>query len=288
MWLPLITWDMDRYLSYDNITQVCNSILVDKGELVHNVLIGTKILAVAFILLYWLIKYAESLKGNDADGKSGITVYNIVRGVVYIVLVCSFNNIVDMVDRGLGAYDASFGVKATYQMYEALDEDWIAEDEEQAIQNAESSGFWDSSMNVVNQIGHWIANLGDIWWWGLQVLKIVGWLINIMVMPIFLLERGFLLVLMKISFPLILALGANEAFQGLLKKWLGLYCAIFLTGLFFILATQFCDEAYRMIVNEGGMADDNQAKTIIFAVVVFAKVKLFKGAIELSYKLFNL
>lgn len=288
MWLPLIEWDIDRYLSYDNITQVCNEILMDKGSLVQGVLVGAKILGVTFILLYWIIKYAEGLKNNDADKKSGITVHNILAGVVYMVLICSYNNIVDVMDRGLGAYQASIDAQPSYQIYKALDEEWIAEDEEEAIRNAENSSFWSASMDAMEQVAHWITNFGDIWWWGLQVLKILGWLINVMVTPIFLLERGFYLLLMKIVFPLILALGANEAFRGWVKRWIGLYCAIFLTGLFFILAMQFCDEAYRMIINAGGMADDNQAKTIIFAVVVFTKVKLFKGAIELSYKLFNL
>ena len=286
MILPLIDFDMDTYLSYQNVTEVCNQILLEKGSLVEGVMIGAKILGVTFVLLYWLTKYAQGLKPDASEKKLGLTPHNIVVGILYVFLIIGFNHVTDWLDRGLGAYEASFGVEMSSEMYKALDDDWIKEDQD-AITSSEDTDVWDTTVQMAKDVGTMLMNMGDIWWWGLQLLKFLGWLVNAMVMPIFLLERGFLLLIMKIACPLILALGANEIYRDLVKRWILLYCAIFLTGLFFIFATQFCDEAYRSLVVNGDMADDNWSKVIIFAVVVFAKVKLYKGAVELSYKIFN-
>lgn len=289
MFLPLFQFDVDNYLSYDNVTQVCNNILMNQGSLVDNVIVGAKILGIAFVLLYWIVQYAKGIDRNQGDKMSGITTHKIIVGVLYILLIASYNHVFDLLDRGLGAYEASIGVEVSDSMYQAMDEDWIAEDQKNALEEAESesSSTWDATVSMAKDLGKIVTNMGDLWWWCLQLLKVVAWCVNIMVLPIFLLERGFLLLLMKIAFPLVLALGANEIYRDLVKKWILLYCAVFITGLFFILATQFCDEVYRTLINAGNMSEDSYAKLIIFAVVVFAKVKLYKGAIEISYKIFN-
>lgn len=273
-----------NFLNYESITEVCNSILLDKGSLLDNVMTGAKILGVAFVVLYWIKEYLKGLDSNDADKKNGITIYSIGKGVAYILVIVNFNVLLDMCDNGLASYQNSLGLSVSDNIYDAFNEDWM-EMEEDAIANAEEDAWYDGVVDIASSVGNMVMNAVDVWWWLLQILRGVSWLINVMIMPIFLLERGFLLLIMKVAFPLILALGANEVYRNLLTKWILLYCAVFMTGPFFIIATNFCDEAYRLMMSSA--IDDNLSKLIAFSVVVFAKVKLYKGAIELSYKIFQ-
>ena len=284
------TIDPHKILSYESVTEVTNDILLRNSGIVSGIFIGIKALAVVFVLLTWIKEYVQ---GMGAEGqKLPISVYSIVKGVLYIALICSFDYVTDLLDKGLGAYEASFNLDTTDQMY-SIGEQWMEEFENETIEDEEQKGFFGKAWDAVKGGLSLMRDISDVWFWLLQIVKFIAWCVNMMVYPIFLLERGFLLVVMKMALPLVLALGVLPAYKQMVTKWIALYCAIFLTGLFFILATQFCDAAYALIIKNNsvgwvaGVISPNFTKTIVFLVIAFAKVKLYKGAVDLSYKIFN-
>ncbi|MGL5919958.1 MAG: hypothetical protein ACRCZQ_05605, partial [Bacteroidales bacterium] len=66
-----------------------------------------------------------------------------------------------------------------------------------------------------------------------------------------------------------------------------------MTGLFFLFVTWFCDQFYISMsdkhLTSGGavMGAIFAAKSIIFMVIVFTKVKLYQGCITLSNRIFK-
>lgn len=279
---------LGSYLSYEAVTQACNALITENGSAVGGLLVGAKGIAVVFILLMWIKDYLETLKSNDPEKKSGISLHSIAKGIGYILLVVSFNNISDLLDRGLGAYESAFDMSVSEQMYESYNKDWLLDEENKIINdNTIGADLVNSSVALYKEVKDMVSNSFDPFYWLMQILKPIAWAVNVFVFPMFLIERGFLLLVMKLSAPLVLALGAIEAYRPLVKKWIMLYCAVFLTGAFLVLATQFADGFYKTLVNNFDLEDSNLSQLMIFSVVAFGKVKLYKAAVEISYKIFN-
>lgn len=277
--------DMGQYLSYETVTSICNNVLQEQGSVVDNVMTGAKVLGVAFVVLYWMKEYLAGLKSNDANGKNGISLHAIGRGIVYILVILNLNVISDLCDRGLGAYENSLELQTGDNMYSSsYTEEWMKEDED-ALAEEDDEPWYQTAINAVTDF---IVPFSDVFYILLMIVKGIAWLVNVLAFPIYLLERGFLLLIMKVTFPLLIALGANEAYRALVRKWILLYCAVFLTGAFFLLATQFCDLVYKGFNEYYGYDFGSWARVVMFCVVAFAKPKLYKGAVEISYKLFNI
>jgi len=284
MLLPLQT--SSEYLGYKAISDMTNDMISDYSGTLQAVMIGVKALAVVFVLLNWLKEYLDGLKSPEKH--RGITPYSLVVGILFIALISNFNVVSDYIDKMLGAYEESFSVQATDNIYN-FTRGWIDDMEEETIQEEETFGesVMNTASSVVGSIVSFFRNIGDIWWWIYQLLKGIAWFINALLYPVYLLERGFLLLVMKFAMPLILALGTVQAYRQLVKKWILLYCAVFVSGLFLMLATNFCDATFAIITRTFGLMDNNDSQSMLFLVVVFAKAKLYKAAVEMSYKLFN-
>ena len=90
---------------------------------------------------------------------------------------------------------------------------------------------------------------------------------------------------------------ALEQFRPMLMKWIRMYMAVFMTGLFFLFVTWFCDSVYYGLAEKfnqyagmggTGVPDgDNISRVILFSVVVFTKAKLYSHSITLSNRIFE-
>lgn len=269
-------------LSYENISAVCGNIAEDNLTVLPVVITGTKILAVTFLLMNWAKRYFESLKNPD---RPGLTMYNILGGILYVALILNFSWCMEMLDKGLGAYQESFMRSDVKSVYDSLFSDW-AEQIEEATESEDV--FTDTATATLGVVQQLFGFIGDPWRWILEILKPIGYLVNLLTFPLFLLEREFLLMLMKIAMPLVLALGALEMYRDMVKKWVLIYCAVFISGLFLILATQFCDLFYAEVSRSFNLQEeDGYVQVALFLVAVFAKVRLYKAAVTISYKIFN-
>lgn len=277
-----------EYLSYEAITSAANNMVFESSSVLTGAMYGVKGIAILFILLTWMKNYIEGLK--DPENHRGISWDKIFFGILYVLLVINCDYISNVADGVLGSYEKSFNISASTEMY-SFTESWITDMQDEIIEEEEEKGFWS---NIIDKVSGFASsakdlfvNFGDIWWWLFLVIKGIAWFVNLIVYPIFLLERSFLLMLMKFAMPLILALGALKSYRKLVSRWLALYCAVFITGLFFILATQFCDQVFGGIVMDSGIINANDSKALLFIVIAFAKAKLYKGGKDLADKLFN-
>lgn len=281
-------------LSQESLTRITQEIVSGVDSMIAPVFLGTKILAVAFILINWGKKLLEGMDKAKEEG-SGFSLKptDILYGMLYILLIMNINLLTDGLDNLLASYAGSFEVENSQSMYNPLEE-LILVDE---TRNMPNEDWMDAGVAVMSSFAETLTNVIDPFYWLLSILKAVAWLVNVIVYPIFMLERAFLLMILKVVLPLVLALAALEEFRPMLMKWIRMYMAVFMTGLFFLFVTWFCDSAYygmaRMFNQYAGIAGtgtpdgDNITRLILFTVVVFTKVKLYGHSITLSNKIFE-
>lgn len=285
---------MSLILSQETLTQVTQDIMQSAGSMTAPLFTGTKILAVSFILVNWGKRLIEGMDKAKEEGKSfSIKPTDILYGILYIVLILNINLVTDTLDNLLSSYASSFEVENSQRMYNPLEELLLVDGTEGMAQDT----WMDAGVAMMSRFAETLTNVIDPFFWILSILKVLAWLINVIVYPIFMLERAFILMILKVVLPLVLALAALEEFRGMLMKWIRMYMAVFMTGLFFLFVTWFCDSVYYGLAEKfnqyagiggTGVPDgDNIGRIILFSVVVFTKAKLYSHSITLSNRIFE-
>lgn len=253
---------MSDYLSLDNLTTVINNIHLDNvaAEITMAALQG---LAISFIALNILKSYWEATKNKGQI----FSIYDLGKNIAYIALILSFNHIVGLMDSVLMSISDSLDIDGSQQIYNVFEDKWMNEDQE-------NSSLWGKVFNI--------------FFWILALIKTLAWFVNILIAPVFFLERGMGLLIIKIFAPIVIALAALEPYRALAKKWFLTYIAIFLSGAAFLLANAFCDQFFSAMVSQYDLSTNFDSQTMIFIVVALAKLKLYKASIQFTYKLFSL
>ena len=255
---------------------------------------ASKALAVTFILINWLKKIIEGMDKARDNGKSfNIKPTDILYGILYVILILNINVVTNGLEDLLSSYSQSFNVENSQRMYNPLEE-LILTDE---TRNMPDDNWMDASVAVMSRFAEVMTNLLDPFYYLLAILKGLSWLINVIVYPIFMLERAFILMILKVILPLVIALAALDEFRPMLMKWMRMYAAVYMTGLFFLFVTWFCDSVYFSLAEKynqyGGMGGlgipdgDNMVRVVLFSVVVFTKMKLYSHSITLSNRIFE-
>lgn len=285
---------MSMILSQESITAITSQVISSVDSMIAPVFLGTKILATAFILVNWGKKLLEGMdRGKEEKSGFSLKPTDVVYGMGYILLILNIGLLTQGMEELLASYSASFQVENSQRMYNPLEE-LILVDE---TQNMAQEDWIDTGVAVMSRFAETLTNVIDPFYWILGILKVVAWLVNVIVYPVFMLERAFLLMILKVMLPLVLALAALEEFRPMLMKWVRMYMAVYMTGLFFLFVTWFCDSVYYGLAERfnqyagmggWGIPDgDNITRLILFTVVVIAKTKLYGHSITLLDKIFQ-
>ena len=285
---------MSLILSQDTLIGVTQSVESGVSSMIAPLFTASKALAVTFIHINWIKRVIEGMDKAKEGGKSfNLKPTDILYGILYIILILNINVITNGLEELLASYSASFDVENSQRMYNPLEE-LILVDE---TKNMPNDNWMDSSVAVMSRFAEVVTNLADPFYYLLAILKVLSWLINVIVYPIFMLERAFILMILKVVLPLVVALAALDEFRPMLMKWIRMYAAVYMTGLFFLFVTWFCDSVYFSLAEKynqyGGMGGlgipdgDNMVRIVLFSVVVFTKIKLYSHSITLSNKIFE-
>ena len=280
--------------SQETLTEITQQVVSSVDSMIAPLFLGTKVLAMVFILINWSKKLLEGMDKAREGGKGfSIKPTDILYGILYILLILNIDILTDAMDNLLASYAGSFQVENSQSMYNPLEE-LILVDE---TRNMAQEDWMDAGIAVMSRFAETLTNVIDPFYWLLSLLKGVSWLINVMVYPVYMLERAFILMILKVVLPLVLALAALEEFRPMLMKWIRMYMAVFMTGLFFLFVTWFCDSIYyglaakfnqyAGIAGTGTPDGDNITRLILFTVVVITKTKLYGHSITLSNKIFE-
>ncbi|MGL5919429.1 MAG: hypothetical protein ACRCZQ_02865, partial [Bacteroidales bacterium] len=216
-------------LSQSNITEVTQTIVAEAGSMVKPLMIGAKALAVVFLLVNWIKEFLDYLdQKNKGEGAAlPFTPSKIFYSCFYIALILNINVLLNGVDDMLSSYSEAFKLENSQAMYSPIEEiikmDIETEETMTNTVGETATGLINSFMNAVYNL----ANMVNIFWWILAIMKVIAWLVNVVVYPMFLLERSFLLMLLQIALPLVLALGAFDKFRPMVWEWFKMYIAVF-------------------------------------------------------------
>lgn len=275
-------------LTYRKVNEAFEILTNDPAYVLDSVISGMKILALAFILLNILKGYVESLNSAINDQKPSVDFSEIIKSLFYIALVFNYDLIIDTIDTGIASYADSFIFDNKSSIYSGFKETFSTIQNDNGVTN----------QDAVNGIAYWVEYIGlimqDPFFIILEILKCVAWLVSLFIFPSFYIERGFILMFMKLIFPLILALGAFKAYNDLVLNWIKLYCAVFLTGLGFLVADWVCDSLYTILIAPTAAMNKLPFVTggafvyiIVFVVIIISKIRLYRACLTYSYKIFK-
>ncbi|CAK7073959.1 hypothetical protein [Tissierella sp.] len=293
---------MDGFLNYNAINQAVHTLVEQAGINISAVLVGSKVLAIAFLLINWLKEFIER-KIDPEDGEKKVfpvSLKSLAFGMIYISIIVSWIPITETVDNILGAYVDSFEISEdsnSTTLFAEFNRRYDSERLNESLELPEDN-------SVIGLLGSLVTLLKDISYgifFGiiLYLVKAIAFVVNLIAYPIFHIERAFLLFLMNIVGPLVIALAAFDKFRELIYKWFKVYCAIFMTGLFFVYVNWFCEGLFSLLYNnfcdktlngsitEYNYQDRHLIEVCIFTMIAITKVKLYSSSISLSNRIFS-
>lgn len=254
-----------------------------------DVVVGCKLLAVLFVLIAWMKMLFESTDKIDRHILEKISIRQFLTGFFTVILIFNYNLILDQFQGLLTSLEDTFDLQENATgMYNS----WFGDIETtftEGIEGAEDMAWYD-------EIGAWfsqIISLLDPYVILLQLAQIVGYAIDAVTYPVYLIEREFILLLLKIVMPLMLALSVIPGQKELAIKWFKLFAAVFVSGMFLVLVSIVCGQLSTLLFEattsfEGySWANSGWERCLAGLVIIFAKVKLYKASVDMSYKIFN-
>jgi len=299
----------DGFFGYQAIQSAVDALSTKAAPQITSFLNVVRGLAVAFILLNWIREWIESTKsiGVGRVNYFPVAPSSIIFGIAYIAVVANAPAILTACDTLMAEYVGDFTLQGSGTSVTEIFNRWCAEfdqlDELVRQQKESNIPVLGGIYNGIHQILDLIS--GAFYFVILVIVKGIAWLINAIAYPVFLIERGFLLFAMKLTAPLVFALAALKEYRDLFYKWIKVYCAIFITGLFFIVVTWFCDQLFITLadnfnsnamhgIHQGeilgfdtGYKDRHLVQVCFYTMIGIAKVKLYQSSISLANRIFG-
>jgi len=194
---------------FDNVWENAN---------IHYFLYGLKGVAISFLLLRYVfivVKQQADAKEITLTGgntvKVPITIWNLAYYAFIVVAIASY-------DKVLWLLDSLFGYFVSY--FTMFDSKGFAINLEETTDVPTDASVWETMKTAAYEFLKFVSNPALII---LTVLKPVIWLADIVCAVIFIGERFFVLLILKLTGPVILCLSLIPKFGGMIGKWLTLY-----------------------------------------------------------------
>lgn len=105
-------------LSQESLNTVTQQVMSSVDSMIAPVFVGTKVLALAFILINWGKKLLEGMDRAKEEGKNfSLKPTDIVYGMLYILLVVNINVVTEGMEDLLASYAGSFQVENSQRLY---------------------------------------------------------------------------------------------------------------------------------------------------------------------------
>ncbi|MFV0468635.1 MAG: hypothetical protein ACK5MK_06880 [Dysgonomonas sp.] len=299
---------VDGFFGYEAVQKAVDALSLQAAPQITSFMNVVKGLAIGFVLLNWIRDAIESTKsiGSGKVNYFPVAPSQIIFGIFYIAIISNSTVILTALDTLMAEYVGDFKLQGSGTSISVIFNRWCAEYEQldELVRQQEESNI-PVLGGIYNGIQHILDVItGAFYFVILVIVKGIAWIVNTIAYPVFLIERGFLLFAMKITAPLVFALAALKEYRELFYKWIKVYCAIFITGLFFIVVTWFCDQLFISLadnfnsnamngIHQGdifgldlGYKDRHLVQVCFYTMIGIAKVKLYQSSISLSNRIF--
>lgn len=247
---------------------------------------GMKSLAILLFLVNLIKKYYEG--GAERDGLSwGLTPTDLIKNFAVILVVLFSTEVLGALDRILVAIEAQYRGTAPALIPLGLQE----------VEVRAEAGFLDAATKAMGLLYEWLATpfmgLRALAWGGGLIL----WIVDLLIYPLFLAERYFILGIMQAFFPLVIALAVFEKFRELGYRFFKIYAAVYMIVPAFFLVNVFVNGLYGEITTNfwpnlfgTDYGSELFAPLIELAgigFIVLLKFKLYKRATSFTLRLFG-
>ncbi|HET8855410.1 MAG TPA: hypothetical protein VFM60_05765, partial [Salinimicrobium sp.] len=247
---------------------------------------GMKTLAVLFFLVNILKKYSEGAVDNKGY-TWGLGQADLIRNFTIVLLVIFSTEILGYFDSILVAIESQYRNTAPALIPLQFQDMEIQED----------IGFVEAGTKALGMLYEYLITPFYPMKVVAFILGLFLWIMDLFIYPLFLAERYFLLGLMQAFFPLVISLSVFEKFRHMGYKFFRLYAAVYMIVPAFFLVNVFVNLLYEEInTNFWGNLLGNGADSGVFAPVVqlgsvgfivFLKFKLYRRAIDFTFRIFS-
>ena len=247
---------------------------------------GMKTLAVLFFLINILKKYNEGIA--DKDGYTwGLSPGELAKNFAVVLLVIFSTQVLGFFDSILVSIEAQYRGTAPALLPLQM-QDIPIEEDVSIIEVAQAAMTLLYEALVTPLYGFKIFAF---------IISLFLWILDLLIYPLFLAERFFLLGIMQAFFPLVISLAVFEKFRSLAYTFFKLYAAVYMLVPAFFLVNVFVNALYTEIntnfwtnlfgtdVGQGFFAPVVQLGSVGF--IVFLKFKLYRRATSFTLRLFT-
>lgn len=244
---------------------------------------GLKFFCISFIVINWYRRYMDSI-GSGLNSKSNYPVL-MKNSIIAVGLVAGYDFILDGLDYMLG------GIETTYTTYEI--HSIIQVDDSTKITDETDTGWTDTITDMAQTT---VSVFTDPTFILLKILEGFAWLLDIMIYAIYMLERFFILFILKAIGSIALCVYPIEEFRTWTWKWLAIYIVVFLTIIPYVLINKLGNyvftESQEYLADVTGGASNwgfgfNSFMLPIILISILVKWKVFKKSGEIVKDVFG-
>lgn len=256
------------------------------SDLSQYTMTGVKVLAVLLFLINLLKKYVEGT-ANNQEVTWGLTPTDLIKNLAVVLLVIFSQEILFQLDAVLVAIETQYREVAPDLVPLQL----------QGYDPSQDVHWSDIGTKALFTIYQYITTPFYPMRIVAFILSVFLWLLDLIIYPLFLAERFFLLGLMQVFFPLILSLSVFEKFRAMGYNFFKLYIAIymlvpaffmvniFINGLFAAANLNFWGELTGSVPEDNLMAPVIELGVVGFMVLL--KFKLYRKATSFTLRMFT-
>jgi len=232
--------------------------------------------------------YSENGKvfAINTDSESGLSPYKLLRMLFLLLMIGFSTQILELADGIMGSIESEAYVNIK-EMPDKIQEVYQTEREF----NIQNLGFWDKILNQMNEI---IKVINPLNWFGMGTSGFVYIILTIIEMiryPLFLMQRFFVMGLIKIFFPLMIAFSLFDKTKDYVFEIMKVYLRTYLVIIPWIFVNMFGNTMVNGIMgklssNVSGVTSSVMAVSegmiwaVLMIMLIFFKFKAYNKSRE--------
>lgn len=265
-------------LGYPFILETYDAFMKSDG--VFFTITGLKTLSVAFAIIYFFTRYVKSLDQRKiptaSDDITPISTYDIIKVILYVVLVSSFDYVLDFIDFMFTPLDSYEAFRSTVV---PLEPDII-----KPIDNQVTDISVTQLLSTISQQFFILLHPNN---WLVEIASFFSWLIDQFIFTWFLAQRFFIIGLLRLLGPVAAVFVIFEPTKKYFITWGSMLLSQYFLIVPYFAVVAFVNFLYDRLLVFGYFSSYGIMAGVLAIFVVFFKIALFRVAKQSVTKLFS-
>lgn len=251
-------------LGYEFLLEVYNEAMDFNG--VFYTISGLKLFAVSFLMIHYYIRFIKSAHTQPGEGKAvmPLTPYDFYVGIAYVVAIVGF-------DYVLYFLDFVFTPLSDFTMLKPS----VIPPPDPGVEPINNPVVDEGPVATLKVILSYMLKFANPMSWIFTAFTTIGFLIDQFIFGFFLLQRFFIMGVLRIIGPIALLLAIFPQTKHYFTKWISVYIAQYILVIPYLAITGFVNILYRAM-NEGFVGElIPMLSGLVIIFVIFLKISLF-------------